>query len=396
MPNEYNHPSRTQIQAALKDPWARIPAGFESQYYAYQQHQTLKYLLQVNLFAQVAYASYTIADCLVLSDIQSLLIVSKLSYTCFAVLITIWLYQHSRHISFFDMWLPCSIMGASAIWFYNLNQSNSPDVLIYQYSSLVFIVLSNLCVQVRFRPALIISLCTTAIIYVGVYFNTKQDHYQIFLFSLIYLPVFLFSLYISWNATLKSRLVFLQHTLNEFNRIIFEKLAHTDALTGLSNRRSFERQANIYLQRNRNDPHPMCLIIFDVDHFKKINDQFGHDFGDQVLQSIAHIAQSFIREDDLLARFGGEEFTILLPHTRLNDGYTIAERLRLAIEDNQSDFCNGVSVRYTISIGIAEITPEFTHLKPVFQFADSALYQAKATGRNKICTYSNLKLIQDF
>ena len=243
---------------------------------------------------------------------------------------------------------------------------------------------------------MIISLCTTAIIYVGVYFNTKQDHYQIFLFSLIYLPVFLFSLYISWNATLKSRLVFLQHTLNEFNRIIFEKLAHTDALTGLSNRRSFERQANIYLQRNRNDPHPMCLIIFDVDHFKKINDQFGHDFGDQVLQSIAHIAQSFIREDDLLARFGGEEFTLLLPHTRLNDGYTIAERLRLAIEDNQSDFCNGVSVRYTISIGIAEITPEFTHLKPVFQFADSALYQAKATGRNKICTYSNLKLIQDF
>src|SRR5690606_2062776 len=133
-----------------------------------------------------------------------------------------------------DLLLPTSIIGASAIWFFNLNQSESPHTLIYQYASLVFIVLANLCVQIRFWPSLINSGLITLVIYIGVYFNTQANLYQMFLFSLIYMPVLTFSLYISWNSTLKSRLVFLQHTLNEYHRQTFENLAHTDSLPGLN------------------------------------------------------------------------------------------------------------------------------------------------------------------
>ena len=177
---------------------------------------------------------------MVLNDILTLLILTKISYTLLIVMVTIWMYHSYRNLPVFDLLLPTSVIGASAIWFFNLNQSESASVLIYQYASLVFIVLANLCVQIRFWPSLITSGLITLVIYLGVYFNTHADPYQIFLFSLIYLPVLTFSLYISWNSTLKSRIVFLQYTLNKYNRQAFENMAHTDSLTGLNNRRCFE------------------------------------------------------------------------------------------------------------------------------------------------------------
>src|SRR5690606_40204894 len=107
------------------------------------------------------YASYTLADILVLNDILKLLILTKISYTILIVLITIWMYHSYRNLPVFDLLLPTPIIGASAIWFFNLNQSESAYTLIYQYASLVFIVLANLCVQIRFWPSLITSSLIT-------------------------------------------------------------------------------------------------------------------------------------------------------------------------------------------------------------------------------------------
>lgn len=257
----------------------------------------------------------------------------------------------------------------------------------------MFIVLANLGVQIRFRPSLVTSTFITVIILIGVYYNTQHDPYQLILFSLIYFPVLVFSLYISWHTTLKSRMVFLHQTLDEFNRKIFEKMAHTDALTGLNNRRSFERLADLHLQQNIIQPIPITLLIFDVDHFKYINDRYGHDVGDQVLQKIAQIADQHTRAGDLLARFGGEEFTILLPNTCLDDAYCIAERLRISIQDMQLILEEeNINVQCTISIGLAEIKPETRRLKKAFRHADLALYQAKAKGRNQTCTTSSTKI----
>lgn len=117
MPDKYEEEARLLFQDALQDPLVRIPGSLKPAYFSHQKQLTLKYLLQVNLFAQVAYASYTLADILVLNDIMNLLILTKLGYTLVIVLITIWMYHFYRNLPVFDLLLPTSIIGASAIWF---------------------------------------------------------------------------------------------------------------------------------------------------------------------------------------------------------------------------------------------------------------------------------------
>jgi len=335
----------------------------------------------------VAYASYTLADILVLNDIMNLLILTKLGYTLVIVLITIWMYHFYRNLPVFDLLLPTSIIGASAIGFFNLNQSESPHTLIYQYASLVFIVLTNLCVQIRLWPSLINSGLITLVIYIGVYFNTQADLYQMFLFSLIYMPVLTFSLYISWSSTLKSRLVFLQHTLNEYHRQTFENFPHTDSLTGLNNRRCFEYLVQQLIQNNLKQPAPISLLVFDVDHFKQINDRYGHDVGDQVIQMIAQTTCNEMRRHDVLARYGGEEFIACLTETSPDDALKIAERLRRKIENIMVNLEHGHRLDFTVSIGAAILESSETDLMALIKQADIALYQAKANGRNRAECY---------
>lgn len=387
MPNEYEKDHRALIQEALNDPLARIPERLKSYYYEHQKALNLKYLLQVNLIAQFAYVVYTLADILVLTDIRTLLIVSKLGFAVVMTLITIWIYNHYQNLPLFDLLLPTSIIGASSIWFFNLNISESPYTLIYQYASLVFIVLANLCVQVRFRPSLITTSLITLVIYTGVYFNTYGDAYQILLFSLIYIPVLIFSVYISWNSTLKSRTVFLHHLLNDYHRKAFEKLAHTDALTGLNNRRYFESLATQHVHANFESPNPTTLLVFDVDHFKQINDRYGHDIGDQVLQTIALNTHSEMRQHDILARYGGEEFIAFLPETSLDEALKVAERLRHKIENIVIDLDSQHRFSFSISIGAAILESCETDLMTLIKQADIALYQAKANGRNRVEAY---------
>lgn len=387
MPHEYEKDTRALIQEALNDSLARIPDSLKNDFYEHQKHLNLKYLLQVNLIAQFAYVTYTLADILVLTDIRLLLILSKLGFATIMTLITIWIYNQYRNLKVFDLLLPSSIVGASAIWFMNLNASESAYTLVYQYASVVFIVLANLCVQVRFKPSLVTSFLITVVLYIGVYFNTHGDAYQILLFTLIYMPILVFSIYISWNSTLKSRIVFLHHTLNDYNRRAFEKLAHTDALTGLNNRRYFESLAKQHVKANVDNPKLKTLLIFDVDHFKKINDTYGHDIGDHVLQMIAEISAKEMRHSDVLARYGGEEFIALLTETCLEDALRIAERLRHKIESTKVMLENGSSFNFTVSVGATILESFETDLNNVIKQADIALYQAKANGRNRVEQY---------
>jgi diguanylate cyclase (GGDEF)-like protein len=132
---------------------------------------------------------------------------------------------------------------------------------------------------------------------------------------------------VSWNNTLNARRAFLRSMLEEWDRHLLRELAHTDELTQLSNRRQFELIADKMIHAW--PPYQsICLLMFDVDYFKRINDSYGHDIGDQVLQKIAELARKEMRRADVLARFGGEEFVALLPETTLEDAIMIAGRLR--------------------------------------------------------------------
>ena len=160
-----------------------------------------------------------------------------------------------------------------------------------------------------------------------------------------------------------------------------EAMASTDPLTGLLNRRAFKSLAEEELERMRRTDSGVCLVLFDLDHFKQVNDTHGHAFGDRVLTSIANISHGALRGPfDRLGRWGGEEFIILLSNVTLEQASGVCERPRKRIAGSDLTF-NGQSARVTASFGVAQLHPEMG-LQDCIEKADRLLYEAKKNGRN--------------
>ncbi len=157
--------------------------------------------------------------------------------------------------------------------------------------------------------------------------------------------------------------------------------AMTDALTGLPNRRGFYRQAMRRLRERRPAARPAAVLLFDLDHFKLINDRFGHGVGDRVLMVFADILANSLKATDIIGRVGGEEFAVLLDDADPETGCAVAERVRVAFEADGAVIAGG-RVAPTASVGVAAVSPAAYSLQEMLSFADSALYQAKASGRN--------------
>jgi diguanylate cyclase (GGDEF)-like protein len=168
-----------------------------------------------------------------------------------------------------------------------------------------------------------------------------------------------------------------------------EKLAMlsvTDKLTGLLNRGAWENLVIAEFERYCRYGQTTSLVMFDIDHFKKVNDTYGHPAGDEVIKHTAAITKSNLRQSDSPGRYGGEEFGIILPETESKDAFTICERIRESIAKSIVE-TNVAPIQYTISMGIAQLTagPE-SHMEWLQQ-ADEALYKAKEGGRNKTCEF---------
>jgi diguanylate cyclase (GGDEF)-like protein len=160
-------------------------------------------------------------------------------------------------------------------------------------------------------------------------------------------------------------------------------LAERDALTGLNNRGHFMEWAHELLQRSRVEGAPFSLFMLDVDHFKAINDTWGHSHGDWALSEIARVCQQSVRPQDVVGRFGGEEFIVALPNTRLDDARIVAERLRKKVAELmvRDEMCD---LNLSVTIGIAEAHAEETELEPLIKRADKVLYVGKNEGRNRV------------
>jgi diguanylate cyclase (GGDEF)-like protein/PAS domain S-box-containing protein len=156
-----------------------------------------------------------------------------------------------------------------------------------------------------------------------------------------------------------------------------------DHLTGLANRRAFFDAAELELGRSKHAPRDIALILFDADHFKAVNDRFGHPAGDAVLRHLADTLADTFREVDVVARIGGEEFAVLLPSTDLAAAAAVAERLRALVEASAVTV-DAAPIRYTVSAGVAVMSDDADGLDGMLKRADLALYAAKAAGRNRV------------
>ena len=157
-------------------------------------------------------------------------------------------------------------------------------------------------------------------------------------------------------------------------------------LTQLFNRNHWQHCIEAEFKRYIRSQHSSSLVMLDIDHFKAVNDNYGHLVGDDVIRHLAKVIREQVRETDISGRYGGEEFVILLADTTANDALVFAERLRKTVEESVVIY-NDIEIKYTVSLGIAEVDPSYSSVSQWLEHADNALYQSKDNGRNKVTTY---------
>lgn len=166
---------------------------------------------------------------------------------------------------------------------------------------------------------------------------------------------------------------------------LIQKQAKTDSLTGLLNRREFEEQLGREVERGQRFSTPVGLVVLDLDDFKLVNDRFGHLAGDAVLKAAALAIQGCTRDIDQAARWGGEEFAVILPHTDVDGAARLAERLRQAIAERPVTTPDGRSIRVTASLGVSALPADAVTQVELTAAADAAVYRAKRAGKNRVC-----------
>lgn len=168
------------------------------------------------------------------------------------------------------------------------------------------------------------------------------------------------------------------------SELALQRTSNTDAMTGVSNRRSFMPLVHQEMLRCKRFERPLSLIMLDIDHFKAINDTYGHPTGDKVICKLAEVCCLESRQVDCVARLGGEEFAILLAETDLSFAYAVAERIRLAVAALTVKSVDNREFQFTVSIGVAEYPLGDTSVDHLLSAADTALYRAKNSGRNQV------------
>ena len=218
-------------------------------------------------------------------------------------------------------------------------------------------------------------------VWIMLYYGDEQ-HMALIIFIMIYIPAII----LLSKTMLNNQISSIQaHEALEKSNEKFRQLSITDTLTNIYNRRYFfEIAKNIMLIASR-EQKSTAFLMLDVDYFKRINDNFGHQAGDFVLVEMVKSIKETMRSSDLFARVGGEEFAILLNNTSLVQAKVIAEKIRIMIE-NKEFIYNDMSIKTTISIGISEVDKDNISLENVYKIADTKLYKAKENGRNRVCS----------
>ncbi|WP_298014417.1 GGDEF domain-containing protein [uncultured Aquabacterium sp.] len=383
------------IERRVRHLWSPIPTALLPAFHAHQLQHALRFLLMCKLLGHAAYFSYVVADHLAVPDVARTSLLMRSAFLAATLPVCLALFRWCKNVRVLDLLLPLQVTIAAALWFWLLGQSRSPLVGTYLYASVIFIVLANLGVRVRFVPSLITSLAITAVILNGVVRLHPEQPDAVMVFALVYLPVLFFSVYISWSNTLQARRNFLRSLLDRGTRDALatanerlQTLAATDALTGIANRRQFDERAQAYWAARAQQGHHFAVLLADIDYFKPFNDQNGHPAGDACLVQVAAILSAATREGEaLVGRYGGEEFAVLLSTDRPAVVHQVAQRLCQAVAQRQMPHPHrpdGLGI-VTLSLGGALSShPQATSLEALMALADSQLYEAKRAGRHTL------------
>ncbi|CDF93110.1 MULTISPECIES: GGDEF domain-containing protein [unclassified Pseudomonas] len=176
-----------------------------------------------------------------------------------------------------------------------------------------------------------------------------------------------------------------RHQLQAANAQL-QQLSSTDRLTGLYNRGHWEENLKATYARHQRYGNNSSLVMFDIDHFKRVNDTYGHQAGDKVIEQVAHLVREHVRDSDVAGRYGGEEFGVVLSDTDKAGARMFAERLRKAVEEMDVPY-GDVVIRFTISLGVADLSQPSNSHADLIAWADEALYTSKKTGRNRVTVH---------
>jgi diguanylate cyclase (GGDEF)-like protein len=280
----------------------------------------------------------------------SLVIFSTIIY----LIINVFFYQFQEHINYFEL-VGSSILLLTTIYLIYVTQKHSTNNSgFYYYTSIGF--------SFVFFGLFILTL-NHIFIYSAQAVNISVKLLFVLGYALIAIGV---TKWIKYNETRQGEL---------------SVQANTDELTGLLNRRSFAHFMEFEFKNAQNNAQPFSLIIIDIDYFKQVNDNHGHLNGDEVLKNLADVLKKSFRAADKVCRWGGEEFAVLLPATKLIHAVNVAEKIRKVIE-SQVIYISDVEIKITISLGVSEFKNTDNRIENIINRADEALYNAKNNNRN--------------
>jgi len=306
------------------------------------------------------------------------------------------------------------ISGTSTI----LDLRNFPIILASYYGFTVCVVTALMTIIFRalyhgINLSALLALCNITATVLVCYFvdRRKLSPFKTWVFKAAggILALLVTISYLLWNVPNKN-IILLYYFLMNFSAAIiiyffresidlsnhkysqYKAEASVDFLTGLNNVRKFEKLASSLLDDSKKKNEDLSILMIDIDHFKLVNDTYGHSSGDAVLQQLAYILKLNCKNGDIVSRNGGEEFTILLPRRTPLEAFEIGETIRKTIEENKFLLLDNKKINITISIGIAAFPHNAQNLKELLLKADQALYSSKEAGRNKVCYESKLKI----
>lgn len=286
-----------------------------------------------------------------------------------------------HHIVYFFISIVCSAFIWTGATILGLNFAPSP----YELVSLIMII--------GLLTGSVLSLVPIFYIYIIYFFLMITPQFAIMILcgehmhiSVVFLTIFYIPLIVLLSKTIyKNYLNTIESNDSlEDNVCELHQLSITDSLTQTYNRRHFFDLSQNLIVMSEREKKMVSFLMIDIDYFKNINDTFGHQAGDVVLISLSQEIKNVVRESDVFARIGGEEFALLLPNTSLEGAKIIAEKIRTLIESKEFIY-KEISIDVTVSIGVSSLTESITTLDALYQKADVQLYRAKRDGRNRVC-----------